>query len=430
MSALTRLKSGLKHGWNAFLNIPQEDTFKAYGSGVSYSSRPDRLRPFFTNERSILASIYARLTIDAAAQKLRHVRVDDQERFLEEITSGLNNCLRVEANVDQAATHFRQDIYSTLFDRGVAAIVPVDTSSDPSITGAFDIQTMRVGEITSWMPEHIRVLLYNQKTGRREEVTVEKKYTAIVENPLYSVMNEPNSTMQRLVRKLGLLDAIDEQSGSGKLDMIIQLPYTIKSEARRQQASQRAKDIEFQLKDSKYGIAYSDATEKIIQLNRPIENNLMGQIEFLMTSLYSQLGLTEAVMNGTADEAAMKNYYARTIGPVVDAVVEAMIRTFLTKTARSQNQTVMAFLDLFQNVTLKDFAEFADVAARNEILTSNELRTLLRIKPAKDPNADKLMNSNMPQKPGLPQAGQRAIEGGSNPVRIPGSVGARPPSLN
>lgn len=430
MSALSRAKNFIKH-WNAFLNIPLDEQFKAYGGGVSYSSRPDKIRSFFSNERSIVAAIYARLAIDAADQPIRHVRTDDQERYVEDMVSGLNNCLRVEANIDQAATHFRQNIYSTMFERGVVAIVPVDTTSDPSITGSFDIQSMRVGEITSWMPKHVRVLLYNEETGRNEEVTVEKKYTAIVENPLYSVMNEPSSTFQRLIRKLGLLDAIDEQSGSGKLDLIIQLPYTIKSEARREAARQRTKEIEYQLKDNKYGIAYSDATEKVVQLNRPVENNLMGQIEFLLKTLYSQLGLTEAVMNGTADEAAMANYYTRTIGPLVNAVVESMKRTFLTKTARTQNQTIMSFRDMFRHVTLKDFAEFADVVSRNEIMSPNEIRQIVGIKPAKDPQADKLMNSNMPQKPGIAAPPQRrAIEAGPQPIRVPGSVGARPTSMN
>ncbi len=425
-----RMRSALKHGWNAFVNIDMNEQWRSYGSGVSYSSRPDRTRMTFSNERSIISSIYTRLGIDTSSVDIRHVRLDEEDRYLEDVDSGLNNCLTVEANIDQAATQFRQDIFMTLFDRGVAAIVPVNTTTNPSVTGAYDIQTMRVGEIVSWMPEHIRVMLYNEKTGRREEITVEKKYTAIVENPLYSVMSEPSSTLQRLIRKLNLLDSIDEQSGSGKLDLIIQLPYVVKSESRRDQAEKRRKDLEFQLKDSKYGIGYTDGTEKITQLNRPVENNLLKQVEYLVAMLYAQLGLTPSVMDGTADEATMKNYQKRTIEPLVNAVLEAMRRTFLTKTARSQKQSIMMFQDLFTLVTIKDFAEFADVAARNEFMTSNELRQVLRIKPAKDPNADKLINSNMPQKTGADKPIEPSSRGVPASAGLPGSVGARQPSLN
>jgi hypothetical protein len=326
-----------------------------------------------------------------------HVRQDDDKRFLEEIDSGLNNCLTVEANIDQAATHFRRDIAMTLFDEGTAALVPVDTNLDPTKSGGYDIQTIRVGTIVQWYPTKVLVSLYNQEKGRREEILLDKKLVAIVENPLYSVMNEPNSTLQRLIRKLNLLDAVDEVSSSGKLDIIIQLPYIIKSDARRAQAEQRRKDIEFQLKGSEYGIAYTDGTEKITQLNRPAENNLMSQVEYLVNLLYSQLGLTAEVMNGTADEKAMLNYYNRTIDPILVAIKEAMHRTFLTKTARSQNQAIDYFKDTFKLVPISELAEIADKFARNEILSSNEIRQIIGFRPSQDPNADQLRNSNMPQ---------------------------------
>jgi hypothetical protein len=329
---------------------------------------------------------------------MRHVRQDDQKRYLEDIDSGLNTCLTVEANIDQAARAFRQDIAMTLFDRGVAALVAVDTSINPEESGGYDILTLRVGEVVTWYPKHVRVSVYNESTGEREEVTIHKSAVAIIENPLYSVMNEPNSTLQRLLHKLNLLDSIDEQSASGKLDLIIQLPYVIKSEARRQQAEQRRADIEFQLKGSQYGIAYTDGTEKITQLNRPAENNLMAQVEYLTAMLYGQLGLTEEVMNGTADEKAMLNYWNRTIEPVLTAVVEGMRRTFLTKTARTQKQDVVFFRDPFRLVPIENIAEIADKFTRNEIMTSNEIRQVVGLAPHKDPKADKLVNSNMPQR--------------------------------
>jgi putative sterol carrier protein len=328
---------------------------------------------------------------------MRHVRTDDQNRYIEDIDSGLNNCLTLEANIDQAARAFRQDVAMTLFDRGVAALVPVDTSINPNETGGFDILTLRVGEILEWFPQHVRMSVYNEATAQREEITLNKSYVAIVENPLYAVMNEPNSTLQRLLHKLNLLDAIDEQSASGKLDLIIQLPYVIKSEARRQQAEQRRADIEFQLKGSQYGIAYTDGTEKITQLNRPAENNLMAQIEYLTAMLYGQLGLTEEVMNGTADEKAMLNYWNRTVEPVLTAMVEAMRRVFLTKTARTQKQSIFFFRDPFRLVPIENIAEIADKFTRNEIMTSNEMRQVVGLKPHKDPKADQLLNSNMPQ---------------------------------
>lgn len=392
----------LKHAWNAFTNNDDPLSSRTYAGeyGSAYGGRPDRQRLHFSNERSIISSIYTRLGIDVAAIGMRHVRTDDQKRYLEDVDSGLNNCLVLEANLDQAARAFRQDIAMTLFDKGIAAIVPVDTTISPKATGGFDIRTMRVGDIAMWHPSHVRVNLYNEATGMREEVTLPKSAVAIVENPLYSVMNEPNSTLQRLIRKLNLLDAVDEQSASGKLDIIIQLPYVIKSEARRQQAEQRRKDIEFQLKGSQYGIAYTDGTEKITQLNRSAENNLMSQVEFLTQMLYSQLGLTEAIMNGTADEKAMLNYHSRTIEPLLDAIVESMRRTFLTKTARTQGQTVMYFRDPFKFVPIGGEGGIADIAdkfARNEITSSNEIRQAIGMKPSQEPKADQLVNANMPQ---------------------------------
>lgn len=391
----SRLKLALQHAWNAFMNL--EDRHRSYDTGAMYGTRPDRVRLTLSNERSIISSIYTRISIDVTEIEMRHVRLDDKKRYIEDVDSGLNNCLTVEANIDQAARAFRQDIVMTLFDRGVIAIVPVDTSVNPSVSSGFDIKTMRVGHIVAWYPRHVRVDVYNEAIGRREEITLEKKFVAVVENPLYAVMNEPNSTLQRLIRKLNLLDVVDEQSSSGKLDIIIQLPYVIKSEAKRTQAEQRRKDIEFQLKGSQYGVAYVDGTEKVTQLNRPAENNLLKQVEYLMVMLYSQLGLTEEVMNGTADEKAMINYYNRTIKPILDAVVEAMRRTFLTKTARSQRQTISYFRNPFTLVPVNDLAEIADKFTRNEILSSNEFRSVIGFAPSSDPKADQLRNSNMPQ---------------------------------
>jgi hypothetical protein len=341
---------------------------------------------------------------------MRHVRTDDQKRYLEDIDSGLNNCLTLEANIDQAARQFRIDMMMSLCDQGVIALVPVDTTLNPNVSGGYDILTLRVGEIVAWFPYHVRVKVFNEARGLREEVTLEKKFVAIIENPLYTVMNEPNSTLQRLIRKLNLLDGSDEQVASGKLDLIIQLPYTIKSEARRQQAEQRRKDIEWQLKGSQYGIAYTDGTEKITQLNRPAENNLLVQIEYLSKLLYSQLGLTEEVMLGTADEKAMVNYFNRTVEPFLTAIVEAMRRSFLTKTARSQKQTIMFFRDPFRLMPLSDVAEIADKFARNEIVTSNEIRQAIGMAPSKDPKADKLINSNMPVKDTGVPAGRRVTD--------------------
>jgi hypothetical protein len=358
--------------------------------------------------------------MDAAQIPIRHVRLDKEDRYIGEIDSALNNCLKVEANLDQAARAFRQDIIKTMCDEGVIAIVPVDTSLNPQNTGSFDILTMRVGTIVQWFPSHVRVSAYNEKTGRREEVVLDKRFVAIVENPLYDVMNQPNSTAQRLMRKLGILDAIDEQSGSGKMDLIIQLPYVIKSEQRRDEAERRRRDIEFQLKNSQYGVAYMDGTEKITQLNRPVENNLLKQIEFLTTMLYGQLGITPEVMNGTADEKTMINYINRTIEPMLTAVVEAMSRTFLTKTARTQKQSIQFFRDPFKLVPVSELAEIADKFTRNEILSSNEFRQVIGFKPADDPKADQLRNSNMPQSELGQQEAVPEIESGEeSPLQVP-----------
>jgi hypothetical protein len=376
------------------------------------------MRYALPNERSMLSSILTRLTIDVAGIDIKHVRVDGNGRYLEDIDSGINTCLTVEANIDQAARQFRQDIAMTLFDKGVCAIVPVDTTINPRLSGSFDIQSMRVGEILAWYPKHIQVRVYNEALGRRVDIILEKKFVAIVENPLYSVMNEPNSTLQRLTRKLTLLDTVDEASSSGKLDLIVQLPYVIKTEARRQQAETRRSDIEFQLKGSKYGIAYTDGTEKITQLNRPVENNLLNQIEYLTKQLYSQLGLTEEVMNGTADEKTMLNYLNRTVEPVLDAIVEAMRRTFLTKTGRTQGQTIAYFRNVFKLVPIGSIADMADKFARNEILSSNEFRQILGFKPDKNPKSDQLVNSNMPQ-PNNQAAGPPAPSESGIPQQVP-----------
>lgn len=386
----------LKHAWNAFTGT--ERFHKNYADyGESYGSRPDRTRLNITNERSIISSIYTRLGIDVSSVSMQHVRLDENNRYIETIDSGLNNCLTLEANIDQGSRAFKQDIAMTLFDKGVIAIVPVDTTINPQVSGSYDINTLRVAEIVTWYPRHVRVRVYNDRLGRKEEITLPKTTVAIVENPLYSVMNEPNSTLQRLIRKLNILDAVDEQSGSGKLDLIIQLPYVIKTEARRQQAETRRLDIENQLKGSKYGIAYTDGTEKITQLNRAAENNMLKQIEYLTNMLYGQLGLTEEVFTGVADEKTMLNYYNRTIEPVLAAIAEAMKRTFLTKTARSQRQSIEYFRDPFKLVAVSDIAEIADKFTRNEILSSNEVRGIIGFKPVSDPEADELRNKNLPK---------------------------------
>jgi len=393
---MANIGARLKHAWNAWTN-QEANPNQFYNVGASYGTQPSRTRLYISNERSIISAIYTRLSVDVASNTILHVRLDGNKRFVEEIDSGLNSCLTLEANLDQGARAFRQDMAMTLFEKGVIALVPVDTSINPMQNGSYDIKSLRVGEIVEWYPKHVRVNLYNENKGQRDELVLEKRFVAIVENPLYSVMNEPNSTLQRLIRKLGLLDAVDEASSSGKLDLIIQLPYVIKSEARKQQAEQRRKDIEFQLKGSQYGIAYTDGTEKITQLNRPAENNLLKQVEYLTNMLYGQLGLTPEILNGTADEKAMLNYNNRTIEPVLAAITEAMKRTFLTKTGRAQGQSIEYFSDPFRLVPLNDLAELADKFTRNEILTSNEIRQIIRFKPANDPKADELRNSNMPQ---------------------------------
>ena len=426
------LGSYLKHAWNVFTSQPDRVDIYAGDIGAGYGYRPDRVRLRIPNERSIISSIFTRLAIDCASIGMRHIRNDDQDRYLEDMDSGLNNCLTIEANIDQAAQAFRIDLALTLFDKGVAVIVPVDTSIDPGNTvGGYDIQTMRVGEVIQWYPKHVQVWLYNEAAGMRQQITLHKSTVAIVENPLYSVMNEPNSTLQRLIYKLNMLDAIDEQSASGKLDLIIQLPYVIKSEARRQQAEQRRKDIEFQLKGSQYGIAYTDGTERITQLNRPAENNLMDQITFLTSMFYSQLGLTDEIMNGTANEQTMLNYWNRTIEPTLKAITEAMARVFLTKTARTQKQTIAFFRDPFRLIPIENIAKIADVFSRNEILSSNEIRQIIGYRPSQDPKADKLINSNIRgqtmsgfSETGTPGAASDQNPGGTNGDRSLASLGS------
>lgn len=403
----------LKHAWNAFVNQDEELRMRPYDRGASYGTRPDRVRLRVSNERSIISSIYTRLSVDVSSIDIRHVRLDKNKRYTEDIESGLNNCLALEANIDQSSQAFLIDAAMSLFDEGVVALVPVDMSASPVNSNSYDIYTMRVGKIVQWFPRHVIVDLYNDQTGRREQVPLEKKNVAIVENPLYSVMNEPNSTLQRLIRKLNLLDAVDEQTSSGKLDMIIQLPYVIKSESRRKQAEQRREDIEFQLKGSQYGIAYTDGTEKITQLNRPAENNLLKQVEYLTEMLYGQLGLTPEIMLGTATEEAMLNYVNRTLVPILNAFAQEMKRKFLTKTARTQGQSIEFFRDPFKLVPMKDLAEMADKFTRNEIVTSNEFRQLIGMKPSKDPKADELRNSNMPAPLDQPSDSAPVEEGGA-----------------
>ena len=388
--------SRLKHAWNAFFNN-KDPTPKYQDIGASYYYRPDRQRFTGGNERTIVTSVYNRIALDAAAVEIKHVRLDENGRYLETIDSGINRCLNEEANIDQTGRAFIQDVVMSMLDEGCVAIVPVDTTFNPNITNSYDVQSMRVGKILQWYPNHIQVRVYNEKTGDKEDIIVPKNIVGIIENPLYAVINEPNSTMQRLIRKLSLLDAVDEQSGSGKLDLIIQLPYTIKTEARRQQAEARRKEIEVQLTNSKYGIAYTDGTERITQLNRPIENNLMKQIEYLTSMLYSQLGITQSILDGTADEKTMLNYYSRSIEPIISAIVDELKRKFLTRTARSQLQSFLFFRDPFKLVPITEIATIADTFTRNEILSSNEVRQLIGIKPSSDPKADQLRNSNLNQ---------------------------------
>ena len=390
------VSSRLKHAWNAFVNN-RDPTASYRDIGPGYSYRPDRPRLTRGNERSIITSVYNRIALDVAAIDIRHVKLDEDDRFSEIIGSGLNNCLALDANIDQTGRAFIQDAVMSMLDEGCVALVPIETTFNPQQTGSFDINTIRTGKVLDWYPKHVRVSVYNERSGKREEIVLPKDTIAIIENPLYAVMNEPNSTMQRLIRKLNLLDAIDEQSSSGKLDLIIQLPYVVKTEARRQQAEARRKDIEMQLAGSKYGIAYTDGTEKITQLNRSVDNNLMKQIEYLTSMLYSQLGITQAVLEGTADEKTMLNYYSRTIEPIIAAIVDEMKRKFLTKTARTRRQSIAFFRDPFKLVPVDNIAEIADKFTRNEIMTSNEIRQKIGMKPSKDPKADKLINSNLNQ---------------------------------
>lgn len=382
----------LKHAWNAF-NGNQLTQYRDIGS--SYSYRPDRTRLSGRSERSIVTSVYDRIAMDVAAIKIRHVRTNDDGDFVSYINSGLDSCLTLEANIDQSGREFIQDVVLSMFDEGVSAIVPVDTDLDPDTTKGYDILSMRVGKILEWRPRHVKVRVYDDRSGLKKDVIIDKRNVAIVNNPLYAIINEPNSTMQRLIRKLALLDAIDEQSGSGKLDLIIQLPYVVKSDARRKQAEERRAEIERQLTGSKYGIVYTDGTEHITQLNRPVENNLMKQIEYLTSMLYSQLGINQSILDGTADEKTMANYYARTCEPIVSAIVDSMKRTFLSKTARSQNQSIMFFKDPFSLVPITEIAEMADKFTRNEIMSSNEFRSKIGLKPSDDPDADKLKNKNI-----------------------------------
>ena len=402
MSVLDRLK----HSWNTFMN--KDPTYR-YDYGASYSYRPDRPRMTRGNEKTIITSVYNRIALDVAATNIRHCRIDDNGRFIENINSKLNNCLNLEANIDQTGRAFIQDVVISMLDEGVVALVPIDTTINPN-SGSFDIETMRTGKITQWYPKHVKVMVYNETTGNKEEIILPKSKVGIVENPLFAVINEPNSTMQRLIRKLSLLDFVDEQSSAGKLDLIIQLPYVIKSDARRQQAEARRKDIEMQLAGSKYGIAYTDGTERITQLNRSLDNNLMKQIEYLTNMLFSQLGITQSILEGTADEQTMLNYINRTIEPIISAIVDEMKRKFLSKTARTQLQTITFFRDPFRLVPVNSLADIADKFTRNEIMTSNEFRQIVGLRPSDDPKADQLINSNLNH----PEEGNKPEEGNSS----------------
>lgn len=384
----------LKHAWNAFMNRdPPEVVYRELGGGSAY--RPDRLRFSRGNERSIITTIYNRIAMDCSAINVNHIRLDKNGRYLETISSGLNSCLTLEANKDQTGRAFIQDVIMSMFDEGCVAVVPVDTTFNPRITGSYDIQSLRAGKITQWYPDNVRVELYNDRTGNKEEILLPKDQIAIIENPLYAIMNEPNSTVQRLTRKLNLLDVVDEQSGSGKLDLIIQLPYIIKTEARKKQAEERRKDIEAQLSGSKYGIAYTDGSEHITQLNRSVENNLLKQVEYLTNMVYSQLGITTGILEGTASDTEMLNYNNRIIEPILSAITNEFNRKFLTKTARAQGQAIQFFRDPFKLVPVSQIADIADKFTRNEILSSNEVRQIVGLKPVDNPEADELRNKNL-----------------------------------
>ena len=391
-----RIRDRLQHAWNAFVYNDNSYTNPQNLGGFS-TYKPDRVHFSRGVEKSIVTSVYNRLALDVSSIAIKHVRLDDNGRYAEEINSGLHNCLNVEANIDQTGRAFLQDVVMSMLDEGCVAIVPVDTTVNPAVSGSYEINTMRTGKILEWYPAHVRVRVYNDRKGIHEELTLPKSTVAIIENPLYAVINEPNSTMQRLIRKLNLLDVVDEQTSAGKLDLIIQLPYVIKSEARRKQAEERRKDIEMQLAGSKYGIAYTDGTERITQLNRPAENNLMKQVEYLTAMLYSQLGITQSILEGSADEKTMLNYYNRTIEPIIAAIVDEIKRKFLTKTARAQKQSVMFFRDPFKLVPIENISEIADKFTRNEIMTSNEIRQVVGMMPSKDPGADELRNKNLNQ---------------------------------
>lgn len=383
----------LKHSWNAFTNNRDPTAFHV-DTGQGYYRRPDRVRFSRGNERSIVNALFNRIALDVAYMDIQHVRIDDEGRYKETINSKLNYCLNTEANIDQTGRAFIQDVVMSLMDEGSVAMVPIETNSNPK-KGTFDIVSMRTGKITQWYPQHVKVELYNERTGKKEELVLPKRMVGIIENPLYAIVNEPNSTVQRLIRKLNILDAIDEQSGAGKLDLIVQLPYIVRGETRKQQAEERRKAIESQLANSKYGIAYTDGTERVTQLNRPVENNLMKTIEYLMNLAFSQLGMTQGILDGTADEKTMLNYYTRIVEPIVSAIVDEIIRKFLTKTARTQGQTIMFFRDPFKLVPVNEMAELSDKLTRNEILSSNEVRQILGRKPSSDPKADQLRNSNL-----------------------------------
>ena len=389
------LRDRLQHAWNAFFNRDPTSNYRT--NEISYSYRPDRPRLSRGNERSIVTAIYNRIALDVASIDIKHCKLDENGRYVKDMKSGLNECLTVEANMDQTARAFIQDVVISMLDEGVVAVVPVDTTFNPKTTGSYDITSMRTGKILEWSATSVKIKVYNDRTGQKEDIILPKSMVGIIENPLYSVINEPNSTMQRLIRKLNLLDSIDEQSGAGKLDLIIQLPYIIKTEARRQQAETRRKEIEMQLAGSKYGIAYTDGTERVTQLNRPVENNLMKQIEYLTSMLYSQLGFHQTILDGTADEKTMLNYTNRTIEPIASAIVDELKRKFLTKTARTQGQSIEFFRNPFRLVPINNIAEIADKFTRNEILTSNEIRQIIGMKPSNDPKADQLINSNIAQ---------------------------------
>lgn len=386
------LMNRIKHAWNTFKN---KDPTMGYEYGPSYGYRPDRMRYSRGNERSIVTAVYNRIAMDVAAVNIIHARLDDNGRFKESIESGLNRCLTVEANLDQTGRAFIQDLVASMLDEGCVAAVPTDADDEPTDSGNFKIYTLRTGRIVDWYPRHVRIEVYNEDVGRREEITIPKATVPLIENPMYAVMNEPNSIYQRLTRKLNLLDVVDEQTSSGRLDLIIQLPYIIKTEQRREQAEKRRRDIEKQLSEGRYGIAYTDGTERVTQLNRPVENNLMKQIEYLTSMFFSQLGITQAILDGTADEKTMLNYYNRTVEPILAAITDEMKRKFLTPTAMAQKQTIMFFRDPFKLVPVNDIAEIADKFTRNEIMTSNEIRQVIGMKPSGDPNADVLRNKNL-----------------------------------